>query len=111
MLAFACSVIPNGVTAVLQERLFHEQPKLDIVLILFWSNVFSVIGQVLAFHLLHIAKYDIRYTLAIPIQMIPGIGGFSWTDIWDNQAHAFECFAGKEPMVCGCQPVCTDEYG
>ena len=53
VLAFACSVIPNGVTAVLQERLFHEQPKLDIVLILFWSNVFSVIGQVFAFHLLH----------------------------------------------------------
>ena len=44
VVAFAVSVVPNGLTAVLQERLFHQQPDLDIVVILFWSNMTSIIG-------------------------------------------------------------------
>eukprot|EP00054_Salpingoeca_dolichothecata_P026875 m.194143 g.194143 ORF g.194143 m.194143 type:complete len:414 (-) comp25790_c0_seq4:57-1298(-) len=86
-IVFALSVIPNGINAIIQEQLFHKNPRLDSVLLLFWSNLFT-----LAF-----------YVLALPLGMAPNLGDLSWHGLLLNQKDAFLCFYGGNHLPCGCE--------
>lgn len=64
-IVFALSVIPNGVIAVVQERMFEEAPDLDPILVLFWSNLYTLFG----------------YLLAVPLTMLPYLGNMVRTSL------------------------------
>lgn len=85
IIVFAMSIVPNGIMAVMQERLFHKT-RVDPVVLLFWSNFYSAIG----------------YVLALPLTMIPFLGDMSGHEIAVNQRDAFRCFVGEKPLPCGC---------
>lgn len=59
VLVFALSVIPVGVCAVIQEGIFHKDGgRTDPVLLLFWSNAYTLLF----------------YVLALPSGMLPYLG-------------------------------------
>lgn len=55
---FALSVVPNGVIAVIQESMFEDAEDLEPILVLFWSNLYTLFG----------------YLIAVPLTMLPYLG-------------------------------------
>eukprot|EP00056_Hartaetosiga_gracilis_P005431 m.84568 g.84568 ORF g.84568 m.84568 type:complete len:310 (+) comp12162_c0_seq1:239-1168(+) len=89
IIVFALSVIPNGVCAVLQEHLFLRHKHVNPMLLLFWSNLYTLIG----------------YLLSIPLTMLPYLGNHSGKELASSQKDAFLCLVGHSPLPTGCKEV------
>eukprot|EP00911_Craspedida_sp_UC1_P000873 UC1_evm2s664 len=88
VMVFALSVLPNGLIAVVQERLFEANPGLDPVIVQFWTNLYTLFG----------------YTASLPLTMLPHLGNLTAAEIADNQRDAFLCVAGSDnPLPPGCK--------
>ncbi|EGD75958.1 hypothetical protein PTSG_00666 [Salpingoeca rosetta] len=87
IIVFALSVIPNGVCAVIQESLFRDHSHVDTVLLLFWSNFYTLFG----------------YALALPLTMLPYLGHQTAKGIARHERDAFRCLTGSSPLPPGCE--------
>jgi len=73
------SVVPNAISFVLKESVFHDMPKMDIFIVNSMDSIFQLI-----------------FTLALfPIVMIPGFGGVPFNQLFEFITQSSYCFAGQ----------------
>jgi len=91
-IVYMVSVVPNAISFVLKESVFHDMPKMDIFIVNSMDSIFQLI-----------------FTLALfPIVMIPGFGGIPFDQLFVFIQQSSYCFAGQN-IVYPYQDTCLGE--
>jgi len=78
-ICFAVGSIPAALASVVEEKFFSES-KIHISYMLCWSNFYQVVTIFLSF----------------PVDCIPGFGSTTFSNFFQQQKYAFQCFAGQD---------------